>query len=109
MLFVGLIKSKLPIYFLRFKKHVNLRSCPKTQLPKHFLHSGCEHNQNILQITQDFEHISCPPPQHVICLLHSIRDRAKKEKSPRSVGALGAKFFVFNDFEQKILEKKFHC
>ena len=41
----------------------------------------------------------------MICLLHSIRDRAKKEKLPRSVGASGVKFFVFNDFEQKILEK----
>ena len=41
----------------------------------------------------------------MICLLHSIRDRAKKEKSPRSVGALGVKFFVLNDFEQKLLEK----
>ena len=44
----------------------------------------------------------------MICLLHSIRDRAKKEKSPRSVGASGIRFFVFNDFEKKILEKKFH-
>jgi hypothetical protein len=41
----------------------------------------------------------------MICLLHSIRDRAKKEKSPRSVGASGVKCFVFNDFEQKLLEK----
>ena len=41
----------------------------------------------------------------MICLLHSIRDRAKKEKSPRSVVASGVKFFVFNDFEQKYLKK----
>ena len=41
----------------------------------------------------------------MICLLHSIRDRAKKEKSPRSVGASGVKCFVLNDFEQKLLEK----
>ena len=70
----------------------------------------------------------------MICLLHSIRDRANKEKSPRSVGASGVKFLVFNDFEQKLeknstadfiekqskkfctadviekkIEKKFHC
>ena len=42
------------------------------------------------------------------CLLHSIRDRAKKEKSPRSVGASGVKCFVFNNFEQKLLKKIFH-
>ena len=41
----------------------------------------------------------------MICLLHLIRDKAKREKSPRSVGASGVKFFVFNDFEQKLLEK----
>ena len=42
----------------------------------------------------------------MICLLHSIRNRTKKGKSPRSVGASGVKCFFFNDFEQKLLQKK---
>ena len=42
----------------------------------------------------------------MICLLYSIRDKAKKEKSPRSVGASGGKFFCLQWFWTKNTRKK---